>query len=159
MPEPAFTGVLQVCVVVRDLDAAMRTYWEEYGIGPWDIYEFNPETVQRLARDEQPSDYAMRLALTMIGDTQWELVEPLDDRSIYADFLAEHGPGLHHVAVGVDDFEGTIERVHVKGERVIQSGHYKGVSFAYLPTGGELGFIAEIFDRIPEGQKPDATYP
>jgi hypothetical protein len=35
--EPVFTDVLQVAVVVRDLEAAMRRYWEGYGIGPWQI--------------------------------------------------------------------------------------------------------------------------
>ena len=30
----------------------------------------------------------MRLALTMVGTTQWELIQPLDDKSIYAEFLA-----------------------------------------------------------------------
>jgi hypothetical protein len=29
---------------VRDLEAAMRTYVHDYGIGPWGIYEFNPGT-------------------------------------------------------------------------------------------------------------------
>ena len=42
MREPLFTETLQVSIVVRDLDAAMRTYVDEYGIGPWDVYEFNP---------------------------------------------------------------------------------------------------------------------
>ena len=43
VPEPVFTETLQVAIVVRDLDAAMRTYVHEYGIGPWEIYEFNPD--------------------------------------------------------------------------------------------------------------------
>ena len=44
MREPLFTETLQVSVIVRDLDAAMRTYVDEYGIGPWNVYEFNPGT-------------------------------------------------------------------------------------------------------------------
>ena len=42
MREPVFTETLQIALVVRDLDATMRTYVHEYGIGPWEIYEFNP---------------------------------------------------------------------------------------------------------------------
>ena len=42
MRDPVFTGTLQVAVVVPDLDAAMKTYVEGYGIGPWDVYEFHP---------------------------------------------------------------------------------------------------------------------
>jgi hypothetical protein len=43
MREPVFTETLQVAIVVRP-DAAFRTYVHDYGIGPWDIYEFTPET-------------------------------------------------------------------------------------------------------------------
>jgi Glyoxalase/Bleomycin resistance protein/Dioxygenase superfamily len=159
MPEPVFTGVLQVCVVVRDLDEAMRVYWDGYGIGPWEVYEFNPQTVQNMTRDEQPSEHAMRLAVTMVGNLQWELIEPLDDNSIYADFLRDHGPGLQHVAMGVADYSQTIDLMHAKGHGVIQGGHYNGVSYAYLSTDRDLGFVSEIYDSIPQGQKPDRVYP
>jgi hypothetical protein len=36
MREPVFTETLQVAIVVRDLEAAMRTYVDDFGIGPWD---------------------------------------------------------------------------------------------------------------------------
>jgi methylmalonyl-CoA/ethylmalonyl-CoA epimerase len=41
---------------VRDLEAAMRTYVHDYGIGPWDIYEFNPGNVKDLREYGQPVD-------------------------------------------------------------------------------------------------------
>ena len=46
--EPVFTETMQISIVVRDLDATMKTYVEEYGIGPWEIYEFNPETMTEM---------------------------------------------------------------------------------------------------------------
>ena len=138
----------------------MRTYVHEYGIGPWEIYEFNPETVEQMVRDEQPGEYAMRIAVTRVGSVQWELIEPLDDSSIYAEFLATKGGGLHHVAVGGTAYGEALETMRAKGRRVIQGGLYNGVSFAYLSTDEDLGVITEIFDW-PEGrvQEPDAIYP
>jgi len=50
MREPVFSGTLQVSVVVPDLEAAMRTYVEGYGVGPWDVYEFNPGNVEEIGR-------------------------------------------------------------------------------------------------------------
>ncbi len=38
MREPFFTETLQISIVVPDLDRAVRTYADEYGIGPWEIY-------------------------------------------------------------------------------------------------------------------------
>ena len=160
LSEPVFTGTLQVAVVVRDLDAAVRRHADDYGIGPWEIYEFNPSTVQDMVRDGEPAEYAMRIALTMVGNLQWELIQPLDDRSIYADFLREHGEGLHHLGVAVKDYGETLELMRGKGHTILQGGLYNRVEFAYLSTERDLGFITEIFD-FPAGlkQEPDAVYP
>ena len=160
MPEPLFTETLQIAVVVRDLDAALRTYVHDYGIGPWEIYEFNPSNTENMVRNGQPAEYAMRLAVTMVGTTQWELIEPLDDRSIYAEFLAEKGEGLHHVAVGVADYSATLDTLRASGHTVLQGGLYNGVKFSYLSTDRDLGVITEIFDWPPGlRQEPDAVYP
>jgi hypothetical protein len=161
MREPVFTETLQIAIVVRDLAAAMQTYVEDYGIGPWEIYEFNPDTVDQMVKDDRPAEYAMRIAVTMVGNVQWELIQPLDDDSIYAEFLATKGEGLHHVGVGgprgYDDALGTLRE---KGNTVLQGGVYNGVTFAYLSTDRDLGVITEIFD-FPAGlkQEPDAVYP
>ena len=160
MRAPVFTETLQLSIVVRDLDATMRTYVEEYGIGPWEIYEFNPNTVAQMVKDEAPAEYAMRIALTMVGSVQWELIQPLDDSSIYAEFLAGKGEGVHHVAVGGRAYEEELDAMRSNGRRVLQGGVYEGVTFAYLSTDEDLGVVTEIFDW-PEGltQEPDARYP
>ena len=160
MREPVFTETMQVALVVRDLEAAMRTYVHEYGIGPWQIYEFNPDTVTEMVKDGEPAECAFRLALAMVGTTQFELIQPLDDKSMYAEFLAEKGEGLHHIALGVPDYGEALDTMRAKGRRVLQGGFYNGVRFAYLSTDEDLGFITEILD-FPPGleQKPDAVYP
>jgi methylmalonyl-CoA/ethylmalonyl-CoA epimerase len=160
MREPVFTETMQISIVVRDLDATMRTYVDEYGIGPWQIYEFNPDTVTEMVKEGQPGDSACRIAVTMVGSVQWELIEPLDDRSIYAEFLATKGEGLHHVAVGTPGYGEALDTLQAKGRRVLQGGVYNGVTFAYMSTDEDLGVITEIFDWPPGlVQEPDAVYP
>ena len=160
MREPVFTGTLQVSVVVPDLDAAMRTYVEQYGIGPWDVYEFNPGNVEGMHEGGQPVERSWRLALARVGEVQWELVQPLDDRSIYAAFLASKGEGLHHVAVGGTPYREAIDGMRANGRRVLLGGVYEGATFAYLSTDEDLKVLTEIFDW-PEGlvQQPDSVYP
>jgi hypothetical protein len=160
MREPVFTETLQIAIVVRDLDAAMRTYVEEYGIGPWDIYEFNPDTVRDLRELGRPVERSWRLALAQVGQVQWELIEPLDDDSTYARFLAEKGEGVHHIGVAAPSFEETIAAQAGRGNGVLLGGTYKGIHFAYLATDRDLGVVTEIFSGPPgEDQQPDATYP
>jgi hypothetical protein len=160
MREPLFTETLQISVVVRDLEAAMETYVRDYGIGPWDIYEFNPDTVSGMHEGGQPVERSWRLALAQVGQVQWELVQPLDDDSVYAQFLATNGPGVHHVGMGVRSYEGTISELAERGHDVLLGGAYNGINFAYLSTDRDLGVITEIFSGAPgEDQKPDAVYP
>ena len=155
--EPVFTETLQIALVVRDLERSMRTYVEEYGIGPWEIYEFNPANVSEL----HPPGCSWRLAVTMVGGVQWELIQPLDDRSIYAEFLAAKGEGVHHVAVGGKAYHEELDAMRAKGRTVLQGGHYNGVTFAYLSTNEDLGVITEIFDWPKDlpAQEPDSVYP
>ncbi|HEY7693346.1 MAG TPA: VOC family protein [Gaiellaceae bacterium] len=160
MREPIFTGTLQVSVVVRDLEAAMRTYVDDYGIGPWHVYEFNPGNVDGMHERGQPVERSWRLALAQVGEVQWELVEPRDGGSVYARFLAEHGPGVHHVGVAVADYERTVAELSARGHEVLLGGTYNGVTFSYLSTDADLGVVTEIFDGTPgRDQQPDAVYP
>ena len=159
MREPVFRETIQIAIVVRDLDATMRTYVHDYGIGPWEIYEFNPGNVTNMREDGQPVDRSWRLAISHVGQVQWELIEPLDEESIYARFLAERGAGVHHVGVVVPDFQGTVAAQAERGNGVLLGGDYRGISFAYLATERDIGVITEIFSGAPgEGQQPDATY-
>ena len=146
MAEPLFKDVLQVGVVVRDLEASMRTYSEEYGIGPWEVIDVNPETADKLIQDELPAEHSFRVALAMIGSVQWELIEPLDDSTDYYDFLRKHGEGLHHVAMAVDDYGTAVNALRAKGHRLILGGERRGATWGYLSTKEKLGFTVELFD-------------
>ena len=61
MRDPAFTQTMQIGIVVRDLDATMRKYLDEYGIGPWKIYEFNRHDLREYG---QPVKRSWRLAVS-----------------------------------------------------------------------------------------------
>ena len=50
----------------------------------------------------RPASYSMRLALATAGNMLWEVIQPLEGPSIYQDFLAAHGEGVHHVAFGCE---------------------------------------------------------
>jgi methylmalonyl-CoA/ethylmalonyl-CoA epimerase len=75
-------------------------------------------------------------------------------------FRQRRGDGLHHVGVGVQDYDEAMRVFREKGHTVLQGGTYNGVTFAYLSTDRDLGVITEIFSGSPgKDQKPDAVYP
>lgn len=149
MADAAFTQTVQIGIVVRDLEATMRKYADEYGIGPWSTYEFNPRNTTGLHEYGRPVARSWRLAVAMIGQVQWELIEPLDRESVYARFLAEKGGGVHHIAVAPRDFDVALESAMKRGLGVPLSGEFEGVKVAYLGTEHDLGVILEIFSGIP----------
>src|SRR6185312_4523450 len=134
MREPLFTETLQVSVVVSDLDAPMRTYVDEYGIGPLGVYELHPGTVSDMRHRGEQVAWSWQLEIARVGQVQWELVEPLDDESIYAQFLATNGPGVHHVGVGVASYDDALAELGKGGRDVLLGGGYNGLTFAYLST-------------------------
>jgi methylmalonyl-CoA/ethylmalonyl-CoA epimerase len=108
MREPVFNETLQLGIVVRDLEATMRRYVDDYGIGPWEVYEFDAGKAEDFREYGRPGERSWRLAVATVGHVQWELIELLDEESVNARFLAEKGEGVHHVAVATRDFDETV---------------------------------------------------
>lgn len=67
-------------------------------------------------------NYSMTIAVCDTYKVQWELIEPKDDLSVYASFSKEHGPGLHHVAFGAEDYHETMGKLSKMENPEIQSG-------------------------------------
>jgi len=160
MREPLFTDTLQVALVVRDLDATLRTFVHEYGLGPWEIFEMPPGSIDDFTYEGGPAEFGMRIALGMVGAVQWELIQPTDDTGPYAEFLAERGEGLHHVGMAVRDYDEALARLRDMGHDVRIGGIFQGVRLSYLTTDRDLGAMTEIFD-FPDGATPvaDSVYP
>jgi methylmalonyl-CoA/ethylmalonyl-CoA epimerase len=137
-----FTETMQIGIVVRDLDAAVRQY-EDYGIGPWQRHQLNAEDGTDVREYGQPATLATRFATAMVGRVMWELIEPLDDKSIFGRFLAENGEGVHHIALDTPRFDEALTKA--KGRELPLSGTFSGIDIAYLPTERDLGVIIEIF--------------
>ncbi len=160
MREPVFTETMQIGIVVRDLEATMQRYVDDYGIGPWDIVEFHPEDAPDLHEHGKRVGRSWRLASTMIGRVQWELIEPLDDESVYARFLAEKGEGVHHIALAPSNFDEAVAAQAERGNELVLSGTFSGYRVAYLATDRDLGVIAEIFSPPADADAtPDAISP
>ena len=160
MREPVFTQIMQIGIVVRDLDATIQKYVDEYGIGPWERHdELTPDNARDLRVYGQPvALWRVAAASAMVGQVMWELIEPLDDESIFARFLAEKGEGVHHIAVATPRFDEAVAVPAERGNPLVLSGAFSGIDVAYLPTDRDLGVILEIFSGMPGAeQEPVAT--
>jgi len=67
---------------------------------------------------------------------------------VYADFVAEHGFGVHHIGVQVDDADAAIALAKDAGIEMLQDGSGFGLEgdghFAYLDTVASIGVMVEL---------------
>ena len=115
-------GVTQVAIIVEDLDAAVKAYWELFGIGPWHIYTYGKPLVKEMSYHGEPADYKMRIALSYLGPTRIELIQPLEGDTVYRDFVEEHGYGVHHFGVLVDDMDAALAAAEAAGLSMTMDG-------------------------------------
>ena len=107
--------VRQIALVVPDLEAAMRGYVEALGIGPWNVYTIGAPAMTGMTYRGEPVDFRIRHALAFSGEVMLELIQPLEGRSIWREYLDDRGASLHHVAFYVDDFEAAREAMDERG--------------------------------------------
>jgi methylmalonyl-CoA/ethylmalonyl-CoA epimerase len=154
--QPVFDGTMQLGIIVRDLEATVRRYEDDYGIGPWEFHQIELGESNDCREYGEPVERSNRIAVAMVGGVMWELIEPLDEDGVWARFLAEKGEGVHHVAVATPDFGETIARAKHE-DKVILSAKHSGVDVAYLDTRHDLGTVLEVFSGFPGGNQDDET--
>jgi len=156
-------GIWQIAVIVEDLDRAVERYWKLFGIGPWQFYTYGKPLVRRMTYRGKPGEYKMRLALSRIGPLRLELIEVLEGDTIYADFVREHGYGVHHLGVLVEDMEVAIAQAKAGGLTVTQDGAGYGLNddghYAYLDTEDKIGVALELIQPPRRKAQPEKVYP
>lgn len=141
--------VMQVGIVVRDAEAAVRAWTERFKLGPAKIVDWPPpgsNLEETRTYHGQPGNFRMRLAFLETASVQLEFIEPLEGNNIYSDWLEEHGEGLHHLLFHVTDPEMVAVGIDAP---VMQSGGSTlnpGAIWRYLDTQAMLGCIVELKD-------------
>jgi methylmalonyl-CoA/ethylmalonyl-CoA epimerase len=155
--------ISQIAVVCHDLQKTMEQYTRLLGWGPWNVYRHEPPRLHDTELHGQPTEYTMLGAETHVGDMGFELLQPLEGRSIYQEWLETHGEGLHHVAVMLHDFEESTalkQSCAAVGASVLMGGRIgETIEFYYLDTEPSLKIILESGSGHAIDLVPDYVYP
>ena len=111
--------------VVKDCEATTKSWSSLLGIEPWDIRDFG----------------ANKMAFATLGQVQLELIEPVAQDTIWADFLNTQGEGLHHIGCRVDDVDAAAAKLVAEGGKVTVSAPG---AFAYVDIGGPGSITLEL---------------
>jgi methylmalonyl-CoA/ethylmalonyl-CoA epimerase len=133
-----------VAIVVRSIDEALPRYRSLFGLEP----------------DDEPFVFAsqrVRLCFLPSGPepaARLELVEPIDDASGVARFLAARGEGVHHVCFVTDDLPAELERLAADEAELIdrepRQGAHGSVAFIHPRTlNGVLWELLATDERRP----------
>ncbi len=68
---------------------------------------------------ETVEDQKVRVAMLPLGESRVELLEPTSNDSPISKFLEKRGPGIHHIAVEVEDIEAALAKLKAQGMRLI----------------------------------------
>ena len=123
--------VHHIAIVVRSIDEALSRYHELFGLDP----EAPPMTF---------APQRVRLCFLPTGpepSARIELVEPVDDESGVARYLASHGEGVHHVCLLTEDLPASLDALAAAEAELIDR----------KPRQGAHGTVAFVHPRTLSG--------
>lgn len=124
-----------IAVAVPSLEEALNFYQDNLGLPLIEI--------------EVVEEQGVRVAKLDLGNTHLELLEPLSPDTPVGKFLANKGPGLHHMCIGVSAIEDKLCIMKDRGTRLIDEKPKIGAGGAHIAfvhpksTGGVLLELSE----------------
>ncbi|NTZ64088.1 VOC family protein [Agrobacterium tumefaciens] len=139
--------LFQMGIVVPNLDSAVSAMKAKYGTGRFMTLPPDPKEAWYRGRMEKMS-YA--LAFGYVGETQFELIQPLSGKSTYAEYLSKFPDGgVHHLGFEIEDFDAAGEMMDERGYRAVQKGGFGETRFTYYEHTSDTGVITEILYLDP----------
>jgi methylmalonyl-CoA/ethylmalonyl-CoA epimerase len=126
--------VHHVALIVRSIDDASRLWRDSLGL--------ELEAIQDIPQDR------VRIAFLGVGESKVELVEPTDDTTGVARFLASKGEGFHHVCFEVPNLAEALMHLEIDGIELIDSAPRRGAEgpVAFLHPRSCHGVLVELIE-------------
>jgi methylmalonyl-CoA/ethylmalonyl-CoA epimerase len=121
-----------VGVAVKRLTEAYRFYRETLGLP--------------LLKEAEIGDQGVRAALLGAGETEIELLEPLDPANGVGRFLARRGEGLHHLCFDTPNVDGALGELKNRGVELLDTAPRPGLAgrIAFLHPRACAGVLVEL---------------
>ncbi|MEO8572268.1 MAG: methylmalonyl-CoA epimerase [Chloroflexota bacterium] len=123
-----------VALIVRSIEASFGIWRDALGL--------ELETVMEIPDDR------VRIAFLGVGESKIELVEPTDDTTGVARFLASKGEGFHHVCFEVQNLADALMRLEIGGVELIDRTPRRGAEgpVAFLHPRACGGVLVELIE-------------
>ena len=108
------------------------------------VYELPPDST------EEVKDQEVRVAVFHVGKSRIELLEAASKDSPIARFIDKRGPGIHHVALTVDNLQDSLDKLDQHGVKLIDRKPREGAgqeSIAFLHPSSTAGVLFELVEE------------
>ena len=95
----------QVALVVKDLQNTIENYWNILGIGPWELRDWGSLVLPERLYHGRQTWVKEKMGHAFTEDLDLEMFAFVEGESIYQDWIDEHGEGIHHIKLRVDDLD------------------------------------------------------
>lgn len=131
-----------VGIVVKDLKEASEHYTSMWGLGPWTFLDNNPTKAQMLVGEP----FKLSVCMAQWGPVVVELLQPIEGKSVWSDFLDTRGEGLHHICHTVPNFEEVVAQMQARGAKMLAGSWYKTIRWCYFET-SPGGLVQEFIEE------------
>ena len=143
---PPLGAIHHVGLVVADRDRAVKLFGGDLGFGR--AYEVEGPVTAELAHGIVTAQ--IKLAFLWMGNALLEIIQPVDELSVHAAYLKEHGEGLHHLAYMVGSVDEELLRIG-GGSRppILANGTLaeNPLKWAYIHGQETHGAVIELIER------------
>lgn len=131
-----------VGVVVRGLEEALPFFRDILGL---------PVAKTAVVREQ-----SVKAALLPVGDSELELLEPIEPESGIGRFLERRGEGLHHVCFETDDIGAELGALKAKGVEIIDQEPRRGLAglIFFCHPRAHHGTLVELAQPLAENPWP-----
>ena len=145
-----FENVHHVGVIYKDFSKIVEKFKDIYKMADVDIQTYVVEVNTFVKEITKPLKIKVGFAWFGNSGTMIELFQPLDDNSIYADYLAKNPEGgVHHVGILVKDIEEETNKWDSKGIKRMMTGITTTNRYVYYDTRDMFGYVTELLDNVP----------
>lgn len=144
-------SLFRVGVVVKDAEKTFSMFEKYFGVDRKTV-DYTDTTDSKIRYKDSTTNgqsvhFDTKYMIFPLGGIEIELIQPLDANGLYAEFLAEHGEGLHHFNVDVDDVDAFREIMEDVGAPMCGSGHIETTLFKYYDSRAAFGMILESCEK------------
>lgn len=130
-----------LAIVVEDIEPALAFWHDALGLP--------------LGKVEHNAGEEVEIAFLPLGESEIELLAPINETSGIAKYLAKRGAGMHHVCIEVDDVAATMQHLtehHIELINDTPKTRPDGTKYCFVHPKSAFGVLVELYE-LPGNQR------